>query len=257
MNYQVKSFIKHWFVAHARGGYGIHSPFVFRFATRVLTEEHSYYCYDPIEKARRNLMRDRRIISVTDYGTGPSKQRRVCDIAKKSLKSARQSQLLFRTAVAYKCHNILELGTSLGITTLYLSQTDTAAKIATLEGCPNTANIALETLQKAGVDNVKIVTGNIDETLACALSEYSTLDLVFFDANHRKEPTLRYFEMCMKKAGPHTVFVFDDIYHSLEMTEAWEAIRADKRVRVTVDIFYMGFVFFNPDLQKESYKIRF
>lgn len=257
MNYHLKSFIRHWLGAHHSGGFGIHSPFAFHFATRVLKESYSYYCYDWIERVRKRLKQDKRVISVTDYGTGPSCERRVCDIAAKSLKSPRQSQLLFRTAVAYKSRNILELGTSLGITTMYLSQTDTKANITTLEGCPQTAAVAKESFDAAGVKNVKIVVGDIDQTLETALTGYDTLDFVFFDANHRKEPTLRYFEMCLKKAHTNTVFIFDDIYHSPEMTEAWEEIKRHKNVRVTVDIFYMGFVFFNKKLQKEDYKIRF
>ncbi len=257
MNYHIKSFIRHWFSAHHSGGFGIHSPFAYHFATRVLKENYSYYCYEWIEKVRRKLKRDKTVISVTDYGTGPSCERKVCDIAAKSLKSPRQSQLLFRTALAYKSRNILELGTSLGITTMYLSQADTKANITTLEGCPQTASVAEKMFQAAGIKNVKITVGDIDKTLETTLKGYETLDLVFFDANHRKEPTLRYFEMCVKKANTKTIFIFDDIYHSPEMTEAWNTIKADSRVRVTVDIFYMGFVFFDKKLQKENYKIRF
>ena len=256
MNYHIKSYIKHWFSAHHSGGFGIHSPFAYHFASRVLKEEYRYYCFEWIERVRKKLCTDKRVINVTDYGTGPSCEKRVCDIARRSLKSARQSQVLFRTAVAYKCHNILELGTSLGITTLYLSQADTHAKVTSLEGCPETASIARETLSNAGVKNVKIVTGDIDKTLESTLAEYETVDLVFFDANHRKEPTLRYFDACLKKADTHSVFIFDDIYHSPEMTEAWEQIKANDKVRVTVDTFHMGFVFFDKKLQKEHYKIR-
>ena len=147
MNYHIKRFIRHWFSAHHSGGIGIHSPFAYHFATRVLKENYSYYCYEWIEKVRRKLKRHKTVISVTDYGTGPSCERKVCDIAAKSLKSPRQSQLLFRTALAYKSRNILELGTSLGITTMYLSQAYTKANITTLEGCPQTASVAEKMLK--------------------------------------------------------------------------------------------------------------
>lgn len=257
MYYYIKSYIKHWFSAKPKGGYGIHSPFVFRFATRVLQEEYKYYCYAVVEHFRKRLLNDKSVIQVTDFGTGPSCKKRVCDIASRSLKNPKQSQLLFRTAIAYRCKNILELGTSLGITTMYLSQTDSKARITTLEGCPATASVARKTLDMAGVKSVKIITGDINQTLDTALKDYETLDLVFFDANHRKEPTLLYFKRCLPKITDNTVFIFDDIYHSPEMTEAWNEIKKDEKVRVSIDIFHMGFLFFNKNLQKEHYKIRF
>lgn len=257
MNYRIKSFINHWLHAHRSGGFGIHSPFAYRFATRVLVEKNEYYCYRWIESLRKKLLHDKRVIHVTDYGTGPSCDKRVCDIAKRSLKDSRQSQLLFRTAVACKSRNILELGTSLGVTTMYLSQTDTQARITTLEGCPQTAAVAKEMFDIAGIKNISIVTGDIDRTIDKVVAEYESLDLVFFDANHRKEPTLRYFNKCIGKATTKSVFIFDDIYHSPEMTEAWEQIKANDKVRVTIDIYQMGFVFFDKKLQKEHYKIRF
>lgn len=252
----IKRYLSHWFTAKPKGGFGVHSPFAFHFITNVVEEKHPYYCFTSIEKARANLLRDKDEIDVTDYGTGPSCKKRVCDIASRSLKSARLAQTIFRIALSNHSKEILELGTSLGITTLYLAKTDSAAHITTLEGCPNTARIARNVLDNAGVRNVDIVTGNIDVTLDAVLSKHKTLDLVFFDANHRKQPTLAYFEKCLTKASGNTIFIFDDIHHSSEMEEAWREITCHPDVRVSMDFFHFGVLFFNKSLQKEHYKIR-
>ena len=118
--------------------------------------------------------------------------------------------------------------------------------------------VALHNFKELGVDSVEIVVGNIDHTLPEWLqSQQKTVDMVFFDANHRLEPTLRYFEDTLPYANDDSVFIFDDIYWSKEMTQAWEQIKAHPDVRVTVDLFWVGLVFFRKEQAKESFVLRF
>ncbi len=196
-------------------------------------------------------------INFIDYGTGTSGKRRICDIARHSLKSKRLSQLLHRIAVSNHSQNILELGTSLGITTMYLALTDSKARVVTLEGSKTVADCAALAFNIKSIKNIEIITGNIDDTIKDAVNSFSSLDFVFFDANHRKEPTLRYFNSCLPKITNNTIFVFDDINHSDDMREAWKEICDNEKVRVTIDIFHLGIVFFDKKLQKEHYKIRY
>jgi hypothetical protein len=41
------------------------------------------------------------------------------------------------------------------------------------------------------------------------------------------------------------------------MEEAWAAIKADNMVKVTIDMFHMGIVFFKKELTKQHFNIRF
>lgn len=255
--FHISSYIKHWLSAKPRGGFGVHSPFLYHFATNVLEEQNPYYAYEEIEKLRKSLLNDTSTISTSDYGTGPSCTKMVCDIARHSLKRKKYAQLLFRIALSNKSEDILELGTSLGITTLYFAKSNSNARITTLEGCPKTAAIAKQLFKNAGTTNIETIVGNIDTTLKTALQKYASLDLVFFDANHRKDATINYFKQALPKVHNNTIFIFDDIHHSTEMEEAWEYIKSDKSVRVTVDIYEMGIVFFKKELKREDYKIRF
>ena len=69
--------------------------------------------------------------------------------------------------------------------------------------------------------------------------------------------TLEYFNLCLKKIHNETVFVFDDIHWSEEMEEAWNEIKNHSKVRVSVDLFRMGLIFFRKELSYENYVIKF
>jgi predicted O-methyltransferase YrrM len=239
------------------GGYGVHSPFMFQFTRYVLCEKHPYYIFASIENLRENLKKDNRVIDVTDFGTGVNGNRTVADIAKQSLKSPKQGQLFFRIANYFKARNVLELGTSLGITTSYLASSSSTLKCVSLEGCPETAKIACENFRKLGLKNIEVIVGNINITLEQVLDETDQLDLIFIDANHRSEAVLEYFKLCLPKIGKQTVLIIDDIYWSEDMENAWQVIKNHSRVASTIDLFHMGIVFFNTDLHKKHYLMRY
>jgi predicted O-methyltransferase YrrM len=168
------------------------------------------------------------------------------------------AQLLFRLVNHFQPATTLELGTSLGLTTAYLAAANSRQQVITFEGCPNTAAVARETFEKLELKNVRLVEGNLDQTLPATLAGLTKpVDFVFFDGNHRYEPTLRYFEQCLAKAHENSVFVLDDIHWSAEMEQAWEAIKAHSAVTVTVDLFYVGLVFFRKTQPRQDFWLRY
>jgi predicted O-methyltransferase YrrM len=253
----IKKYILHLFLARHTNGFGVHSPFLFQFTQNVLCEKHPFYIFESIELLRDKLIKDKRIISVTDFGTKPNRERKITEIASSSLKSAKYGQLLFRIAHYFKSKDVLELGTSLGITTSYLSSSSSKINCVTLEGCAQTGSIAKENFEKIGLKNIELVIGNIDDTLPKFLEKSDTLDLIFFDANHKSEAVLRYFEMCQSKIHCTTILVVDDIYWSADMENAWQTIKKHPKVTSTIDLFELGIVFFNPHLVKKHYKMLF
>ena len=165
--------------------------------------------------------------------------------------------MLFRFACLMQPKNILELGTSLGITTLYLSFARSSGNIYTIEGCPNIAKIAQTNFKNAKATNIDSTVGNLDKKLPEILTKIDSLDMVFFDANHTKEATLNYFYQCLEKANNNTVFIFDDIYWSEGMTEAWKEIYNNEKVTYSIDLFHLGMVFFNKEWIKSHFKVKF
>ncbi|WP_295668787.1 O-methyltransferase [uncultured Mucilaginibacter sp.] len=253
-----KEYLLHRFKAKTR--HGVHSPFVYRLIDKVIYDFSPKKVYTEVESLRNQLLNDERIITITDLGAGSlvnnNRQKRIADIAKNALKPPKLAQLLYRLAADLQPGSIIELGTCLGTTSLYLQNAAPAAKVLTLEGCPETATIARETFSKAGLGDIELITGNFDNTLPGVINKLEKLDFVFVDGNHQKDATLKYFEWCLPKVHENTLLIFDDIYWSQGMKEAWNEIKAHPQVTVTVDLFWIGLVFFKPGQVKENFLVR-
>jgi len=252
------------YLARARDEHSLHSPFLFSLYTTVVRADNRREpAFRPIRAWGQQLRANRHSIQVTDYGAGSrinaSGRRKISDIARNSQKQARFGRLLFRLIGRFSAKTIIDLGTSLGLTTAYMAEAARPVNghVWTFEGCPQTATVAHQTFSALSQANVTIVTGNIDETLASTLAPLPPVDLVFFDANHRCEPTLRYFEICLSRAHNDTVFVFDDIHWSAGMEQAWAELKAHPAVRVTVDLFWVGLVFIRREQPKQDFVLRF
>jgi predicted O-methyltransferase YrrM len=244
----------------AKNRHGVHSPFVYRLIDDVIYDFRAKKVYTEIENIRNGLINDTRIITVTDLGAGShvnnNRQKKISDIARNALKPPKLAQLLHRLVADLEPRNIIELGTCLGTTTLYLQNAAPDAKVYTLEGCPETARIAKETFENGGIDAVDPIVGNFNDTLPGIIDNLPQLDFVFVDGNHQKDATLKYFEWCLPKVHENTMLIFDDIYWSEGMKEAWGQIKAHPQVTVTIDLFWIGLVFFKPGQAKEDFLVK-
>jgi len=255
--YSLYQYIRYLARAKHRKGFGVHSPFVFKLIGEVIEERIPYYKYGLIEQVRQLLLKTPKTVYVENDGTGKSGEQKIATIVKKSSLSKTYAQVLFRLVNFYKAQDILELGSSFGLTTMYLAAPDSRSKVVAIEGCADIAAYAKLSCQRAGFENITIENGHIDRCLPEVLAGFEKLDFVFFNANHRQEAFLSYFEQCLKKSHAKTVFVINDIYYSKEMTQAWEKIKQREEIRVTIDMFVYGIVLFDPDLQKEDYTLFF
>jgi predicted O-methyltransferase YrrM len=248
-------YIQYWFKSSNAKGHGIHSPFVFDLIDTVFTDDRNFYIFPLIEEVREELLFNNTPIEVTDFGAGSRINqhytRTISSIAKSAVKPKKFSQLLFRMVNHFGSSTILELGTSFGITTSYLAAANQNGLVITMEGAPEIAKQAQRHFQHIGLHNIEQVIGNFDNTLANVLQKNKSLDFVFIDGNHRFEPTIRYFNMMKPNLNEYSVVVFDDIHWSKEMEQAWAAIKNDERVTLTIDLFFIGLVFFRKE-QKEK-----
>lgn len=239
--------------------FSVHSPFLFAFIRDVLQDSRYFYAFDEIESVRDAMLRDDRLVRIQDLGAGSKKLRsdvrKISDIARSALVSAKFGRMLFRMASYFGSQSILELGTSLGISTLYLASANKGAQVITLEGSTAIAEVAKENFVHADAENITLLTGEFSETLPHALSRFTHIDLAFIDGNHAKAPTLLYFEKIVARCTPESVIILDDIHWSREMEEAWRTILQHPAVTLSIDLFFKGIVFLRRDFHEKQHII--
>ena len=254
--YQILQYLK--FLFTSTNQHGVHSPFVFDLVTKCLYDKENKEDYKKLIVYRNALLSSKEQLTITDFGAGSRRntntQRAISDIAKTSGTPLKRAKLLYRIVHYLKPTQILELGTSLGIATQAMALGSHAATITSIEGCPNVADKAKQQLKTFQIKNVSIKIGRFEDVLSTL--KQSHWDLVFFDGNHQKEATLQYFEQLLPKAHNDSLFIFDDLYWSKGMTEAWEEVKQHPKVTVTIDTFFWGLVFFRTEQTKENFKIR-
>lgn len=251
--YQFKSYLNHWL--DAVDEHSIHSPFFFDLYAR-LKKSIDTKPFDDIEETRARLLENQTLLTVQDLGSASAYfsdgQRTIADIARTSLSEEEQCRRLCILAAVGESKRIVELGTSMGITSLYLSRIPDSS-VFTFEGNASLINIALTNFEYFGASNIELIEGNIDETLPDFLQNPAKIDLAILDANHRKEPTLHYFEWIARRMSENGIMVIDDIYRSKEMGEAWQILRRHDLVYGSVDLFHSGILFFDLNLHKQHF----
>ncbi|HEY6976054.1 MAG TPA: class I SAM-dependent methyltransferase, partial [Chitinophagaceae bacterium] len=131
-------------------------------------------------------------------------------------------------------------------------------RVVTIEGAKAIAEIAKENFQQLGLSNIELIEGNFDSILIPTVKELPVIDFAFIDGNHRKEPTINYFKEILPKTSEHSIVVLDDIHWSREMEEAWEYIKQHASVTLSIDLFFIGIVFFRTEQKvKQHFTIRF
>ncbi|MGD0755216.1 MAG: class I SAM-dependent methyltransferase [Bacteroidales bacterium] len=244
-----------------RKGHGIHSPFVYDLVSKVFMNNIDPAIVFAVEQVRKKMISDKRIILVKDLGSrsGSLKMnlRKVSEIARYSPVPRKYGELLSKMAAEFGKPLIIELGTSLGISTMYMAASSADATVYTIEGCPEIAEIARQNFIEAELNNIRILEGSFDEVLQDFSIKDSKPGLVFIDGHHRKKPVIKYFNRMAELSDSKTVIIIDDINYSKEMAEAWDEIKLHRKVSVSIDIFRMGILFFREGINHNDYIIRY
>lgn len=237
--------------------YDIHSPFAAAFIREVVEDSRSYYAFSRIEGLRRKLLQDQTPLTILDHGAGSrvskSRVRKVSSIARFSAISPATGRLLFRAVNFFRPTTIIELGTSLGISTLYLAAPFSGATVITIEGCPNTASRAASNFSALDAGNIDLRIGPFSEQLPRALHQISQLDLLYIDGDHRFGASLNYFRRSLEKMHNGSVLILADIHWSREMENAWREMKDHHAVTLSIDLFQLGFLFFNRDIREKQH----
>ncbi len=268
-------YIKYILFSGHKYGHGIHSPFVYDLITKVFNDKSRYQAYDKVEKIRSSLRKSDKEIQFTESGASSKRlspktrktgaglkrlrpvTRKIRDIVKYSAVNKKFGQLLFRLVNYFKPDTILELGTSLGISTMYMAGADNTARVVSIEADKTLTKIARQNFIDAGLQNIDVINNSFENALPGIIKGLEGKLFVFIDGNHEKASTLQYFNRLLVKSENTLIIVFDDINWSDDMREAWQEIKANPGVKITIDLFFMGIVFFNKGIQKQNFVIRY
>ncbi len=248
----------------SKNQHGVHSPFVFDLVTKCFYDKTIYLEYSILKVYRKSLLANENYIEVTDFGAGSrvfkSNKRQITQIAKTAGISSKRAELLFRLVKYFQPNSILEIGTSLGLATSALASGNKNAKIISLEGCKETLSITKKTFQvssfKFQVSNVAFINTEFSNYLGSPQVTTNNPQLIYFDGNHSQTATLEYFNLLLPTITNESVWIFDDIHWSSDMENAWKSIKNHPKVKVTIDTFQWGIVFFRAEQEKEHFVIR-
>lgn len=249
--HQIKAYIKYRITAKYRP---LNSPFASDLFDEFFCETYPYYAFVVIDKLRDSLLKSNDKIEVTDFGAGSkvfsNNKRSIRHLIKYNASSKEQGELLFRLVTYFKPQNIIELGTSLGLGTLYLALPNSRAHVFTIEGCPKIAKVAEQNFISAQAKNITQLVGSFKSELPKIINKLGKVDMVYFDGHHDYQATMDYFNICLPKAAVSAIFIFDDIHWSQGMTKAWSQIIAHSAVSVSFDFFDFGIAILNKDIEK-------
>jgi predicted O-methyltransferase YrrM len=252
--FQLKSYLNHWLSVVDE--HSIHSPFFFDFYNKVIKSKTELSGFEEIEKTRTKLLQNQSEVSVKDLGAQSkhfkNSKRSIAQVAATSLSPEKITQFIYRLLSHLDAKHIVELGTSMGVTSLYMAKKENAF-VNTFEGNPSMINIALTNFECFETKNINLIEGNIDDTLPKFLQIPMKIDFVLMDANHRYQPTLHYFHLLTKRIADKGVIVVDDIYNSEEMGRVWQKLKNHDLVYGSIDLFRCGILFFDPALNKQHY----
>ncbi|PLW98965.1 MAG: SAM-dependent methyltransferase [Marinilabiliales bacterium] len=257
----ISSYIQYLFKSKSR--YVIHSPFVHQLIKEVFMDRGSNSDLKTLDDARKQMFQRTTAIETTDLGAGAGNKPYITlinplgKIAKRRALDKKNLHLLYHLTRYFKPENILEFGTSAGISTSYIGKANDFKKFVTMEGCAVLASHAKNYFDSLNLSKIEIKVGNFDDILDKTLSGFEQLDMVFVDGNHRQHKTLDYFNKCLAKAHENSIFIFDDIHWSPEMEKAWEQIKKSERVHVSIDLYKMGILFFRKGISRQNFIIRY
>lgn len=259
MLFQIQSYLK--FLWLSKNEHAVHSPFVFSLLTKCFYDKKPKPEYKILKKYRKSLLENKNFIEVTDFGAGSrvfkSNRRQISKIAETAGISPKRAELLFRVANYFKPNSILEIGTSLGLASSAIALGSKESFLLSLEGCQKTQSVAENLFNEQFPDfNFDFVNSEFTKFLKDGSANISNWDLIYFDGNHSKKATLAYFELLLPTINNDSVWIFDDIHWSPDMEEAWKMIKNHPKVKVTIDTFQWGFVFFRREQPKEHFIIR-
>ncbi len=243
--------------------HSVHSPFVYKLIDEVIKNKREQAVFRKINTVRGNLIKNPQLIEITEFARKRDntcvshRVRSIGSITRESAISEKYGRLLYRLAAFFKPETVIELGTSLGISTMYLAMANANSKVVTIDACTIKSEQAEAGFKSLGINNIEQHIGLFGSVLPGLIKKEGKLDFAFFDGNHFSGEIISCFESLLTISHNDTVFVFHEIHSSDEMEMTWEQICENSKVTASIDLFGLGVVFLRKELSRQRFVIRY
>lgn len=241
--------------------HSLHSPSLYKLYEDCFKAAKKIPADPDIENLRKQFKKDESMVDIVDFGSGSqydnNLKRSIRSIARRGISRLKYSKLFVQLTRHYGFKNILELGTSLGINTLYLARSNDEVQVSTFEGNMYLADIAERAFNDLRCNNIHLIRGNIDDTLPNHLRNTTDIDLIFMDANHTYEATFSYFDQVISRLSFQSLLIIDDIYRDRTMTKAWKDIKKRFPKATYIDIYQCGIIIFDKNSPAMDIRLAF
>jgi len=148
----------------------------------------------------------------------------------------------------------LELGTSLGISTLAIALAAPGRRVVTVEGCPQLSEIAKSNIERHGAQNVRVMNMEFTAALEKLKTENVKVTFAFIDGNHRGEALMIYVREILRM-GDEMVIVADDIHLNRDMYRSWKMISESGVAEASLETNRFGILFRRNSLTPGRYRV--
>lgn len=226
-----------------RKGFGVHSPFVYNFITKVIEEKSSYYAFDEIEKFRSDLLSRNDSYSI---------------ITAKETQSANYGEFLFRIMNFFKCKNVVQIGCSTGVMSLYLTMSSPGKNTCyLLEERSDLLHFIRDFSMAYNLNKIKVLEGDYKINIKKVCAECNEIDLIFINQLTSAIKTEEIESLCKPLISKTSILILNDIIKNKQMKKLWVKVKNNPESRICLDLYSLGIVFFDNKLPKKNYKVYF
>ena len=241
----------------------MHSPFVYKLIEEVIRNKQGYPAYRKINEVRLTMLKSSQLIEITELARSRNnlsishRVKSIRSVARESSVNEKYGRLLYRLVAYFKPETLVETGTCLGLSTMYLAMANDGTRIYTVDACTIKSEQAAFSLKSLDIVNVEQHIGLFDVVLPGLIRKVEKLDFAFIDGDYSYQETIANFETLLKISHNDTVFVFNEIHRSSEMEKAWDLATDHEQVTASIDLFGIGIVFLKKELSRQNFVIRF
>lgn len=229
----------------------VDSPLLYSLSFKIRNSHENSAEILRIEQRRQSLLKDRAVINRESLGAPSSVCKRnevsISQIAHSSVSPRYKCDLLKSIIEWSGSASVLELGTSLAISTAYISTVENVQYIDTVEGSKSISAVNQQDLHN---NKIQFHVDSFQSFIDAELNKGTKYDCIILDGHHEYLSTITYVSQCHALLTPDGLIIMDDLYWSQGMTKAWQELKSSQDYNLRIDLFFYGILSMKPAVRE-------